>query len=99
MPVKTVAAEDLANARRSYVFDGPAQRLHVSPDDEKGTARGESVTLDRAQIVHMLNYGSKFKTTDGAQIRTRAQLAALGLTATGDTPKSAADAVPDMQTP
>lgn len=99
MPVKTVAAEDLTNARRSYVFDGPAQRLHVSPDDEKGTARGESVTLDRAQIVQMLTYGSKFKTQDGATIRTRAQLDALDNPVTGDTLKSGTDTVPPVTVP
>jgi hypothetical protein len=99
MPVKTVAAEELTNARRSYVFDGPAQRLYVSPDDEKGTARGEPVTLDRAQVVHMLNYGSKFKTQDGATIRTRAQLDALDNPVTGDTLKSGADTVPGAIVP
>jgi hypothetical protein len=97
MPAKTVAAEDLTNARRTYVFDGPTMRLHVSPDDQKGVPRGGEVSLSRDRVIQMLTYGAKFKTTDGATIRTRAQLDALNDAA--PTPKSGADTVQGTGTP
>lgn len=69
-----VAVDTLPDAQRVYVFDGPSKVLYKDSSDTKGTRPGEEVTLAGPVVKHLIQHGSRFRTKEGAQIKTQRQI-------------------------